>query len=610
MSKTILISAIAVGIIHGRILQEEYDYEDPESWVDSFPTCGGDAQSPVDIPAEEFYTTANFVQVANFSMVYGTETHVELENKRTTVELVYADSGISLAGAETLANLVGRSTVDDNHYTLQQVHFHWGEDSSQGSEHTVDGESFPMEMHMVFYNDGVYATFDDAFAASDGLLVIGVFFEEDGGNDVKDDIMENIISALTDDFVANSTAEVEFDLEALVEDVDFSSYYLYPGSLTTPPCSEVVTWVVLKEHIHVSADVLEAFRTVNAEEDTLIGHNFRPVQNGHARPILDSEQNRYTVVSNLPTSYDYSEAGDNWVEEYDICSGFQQSPVDFPLENDFRISLGETELDFARAFEFSYESEHEEIEFENLGNTVELFYSGQEMGLIDADKLLKLVGRFQSDGNKFVLQQAHFHWGENDSAGSEHTVGGRAYPLEMHLVHYNEGRYGSLANSVDQPDGLLVVGIFFEESSIDNTLDDVMKPIIEVLDRAQSTFVSGATAEIEGFSLADLVSELDLTRYYSYPGSLTTPGCFESVTWVVMKDSLKLSSEALEAFQGEHRDQSSLVAPNYRHTQDGHGRMVFDSSLSSFAYIGTDSPATSSTLSVLGVAVAIIARLL
>ena len=58
-----------------------------------------------------------------------------------------------------------------------------------------------------------------------------------------------------------------------------NAYYTYSGSLTTPPCSEVVTWVVLKKPARISQDQFEAFRHI-------LGNNFRPVQAGNGRQVM------------------------------------------------------------------------------------------------------------------------------------------------------------------------------------------------------------------------------------------------------------------------------------------------------------------------------------
>uniref|UniRef100_A0A1I7WQ59 Carbonic anhydrase n=1 Tax=Heterorhabditis bacteriophora TaxID=37862 RepID=A0A1I7WQ59_HETBA len=62
-------------------------------------------------------------------------------------------------------------------YRLIQFHAHWGPTSDCGSEHTLDGKSYPAEIHFVFWNT-IYKTYDNAITHSDGLAVVGVFLKE------------------------------------------------------------------------------------------------------------------------------------------------------------------------------------------------------------------------------------------------------------------------------------------------------------------------------------------------------------------------------------------------------------------------------------------------
>ena len=57
-----------------------------------------------------------------------------------------------------------------------------------------------------------------------------------------------------------------------------SRYYTYPGSLTTPPCTETVTWFVLHEYAQLSSEQFDAFRHI-------LGNNFRPLQKRNGRTI-------------------------------------------------------------------------------------------------------------------------------------------------------------------------------------------------------------------------------------------------------------------------------------------------------------------------------------
>merc|ERR1712127_1129520 len=61
----------------------------------------------------------------------------------------------------------------------------------------------------------------------------------------------------------------------------------------------------------------------------------------------------------------------------------------------------------------------------------------------------------------------HVHWGSCGGKGSEHTLEGKEYDAELHIVHWNT-KYGSPENAADKPDGLAVLGMFIQEGEIDH----------------------------------------------------------------------------------------------------------------------------------------------
>ncbi|CAD1478911.1 unnamed protein product, partial [Heterotrigona itama] len=72
--------------------------------------------------------------------------------------------------------LSGGPLMDDV-YKLEQYHCHWGCSDSRGSEHTVNGQAFAGELHLVHWNTSKYNTFAEAAKASDGLAVLGLFLK-------------------------------------------------------------------------------------------------------------------------------------------------------------------------------------------------------------------------------------------------------------------------------------------------------------------------------------------------------------------------------------------------------------------------------------------------
>ncbi len=67
-----------------------------------------------------------------------------------------------------------------------------------------------------------------------------------------------------------------------------------------------------------------------------------------------------------------------------------------------------------------------------------------------------------ANGYTYSFVQLHFHWGADDSKGSEHTVDDIQYPLEMHMVHYNSDVYDSIGDAVTEENGLAVIGFLFD----------------------------------------------------------------------------------------------------------------------------------------------------
>lgn len=161
-------------------------------------------------------------------------------------------------------------------------------------------------------------------------------------------------------------------------------------------------------------------------------------------------------------------------------------------------------------------------------------------------------------GNVFSTAQFHFHWGHQSHHGSEHTLDGHASPIELHIVNWNSDKYSSISEAVVQPDGLAVLGMLFEISDRDNhALDPLVDAIVKVRDPDLSVKV-----EIPAVSMRAFLPQ-NPERYYRYKGSLTTPGCFESVAWTVFHEKLSISRRQLHVFRqalksAHHRKRRSL----------------------------------------------------
>ncbi len=147
-------------------------------------------------------------------------------------------------------------SIDDKSFDLKQFHFH------TPSENHIDGNSYPMEAHLVH-------------ASKEGeLAVIAVMFKEGKSNPYFQKLISELPKKAKDKNDLKNAKLNAYDM--LPKDKD---YYRFNGSLTTPPCSEGVRWIVLKTPVELSKDELTAFSAV-------MGENNRPIQPVNARKIL------------------------------------------------------------------------------------------------------------------------------------------------------------------------------------------------------------------------------------------------------------------------------------------------------------------------------------
>jgi carbonic anhydrase len=221
----------------------EWSYEGehgPAHWGDadaaSKVCSAGSQQSPIDIGA----TVRAALPRLGFAWKRNADTIV---NNGHTIQVNIAEGSMLAVGPEP--------------YKLLQFHFH------RPSEHLIGGKNFPMEVHFVHQ------------AKSGALGVVGVMMQAGRRNAV----FSRIASTMPASAGPPVKAAAGIDPNALLP--MRRSYYGYAGSLTTPPCSEVVSWMLLTDPIAVAAADIEAFAK-------LYPMNARPAQKGNRRYVLRS----------------------------------------------------------------------------------------------------------------------------------------------------------------------------------------------------------------------------------------------------------------------------------------------------------------------------------
>lgn len=161
--------------------------------------------------------------------------------------------------------------------------------------------------------------------------------------------------------------------------------------------------------------------------------------------------------------------------------------------------------------------------------------------------------------NEYRLVQMHAHWGKEEGRGSEHTLNGKMYDGELHLVHYNTA-YGSFGEAADKPDGLAVLGVFLKVGESEHSEFGKITSLLEKVNK------KGDQTELEGdLDPTNLLPESDC--YFTYLGSLTTPPLLESVTWLVYNNHINISKEQMASMRGMligGEDGCGCMVDNYR----------------------------------------------
>ena len=145
------------------------------------------------------------------------------------------------------------------------------------------------------------------------------------------------------------------------------------------------------------------------------------------------------------------------------------------------------------------------------------------------------------DGRTFELKQFHFH------SPSEHTLNGKSFPMEMHLVH------------ADKDGNLAVVSVLMSEARADN-------PVLSKLWAKMPAKPGDKNTLQAKVNVMDLLPKSK--DYYRYSGSLTTPPCSEGVRWYVMKQPASVSKAQVETFR------KAVGAANNRPPQPINARAV------------------------------------
>eukprot|EP00170_Pyropia_yezoensis_P003055 contig_12846_g3062 len=538
-------------------------------------------------------------------------------------------------------------------YELVGFHFHGG-----ASEHTFDGRPGVAEVHFVFsripgsgVKDEVAAGGKNLEAAAKAamskisaitpsgtaegagtgqtdatvpdLAVVSVVFKaaEGPGDPFLANLISTVVPASGDTPIEPAGSLVDLDIGSVLPSLENSTFFTYMGSLTTPPCSENVRWVVYQRQLPASAAQVKAILAAQGDID-----NVRQTQ------PFEGLVEKYTPLPYPVDGWDYEgpkKSNPRWAklaDNYKLCGDTEkQSPIDLRYN---KMIVG---LDALRPHVNAGVSVFQARRAKN----------GADVPLVSFDQYLVRPPRLVGDAPPVVawtppprgailtlpglaeygLVGFHFHAGS-----SEHTVGGRSGVAEVHFVFKRIGgpsgitkeavkavdekksggesrninsvtkaaksqlstlgrnlraEVGSVNEPVVEPPpapvevvdededdspipDVAVLGVIFQEAA-DGQGDPFLTSLIKtVLPTSGDEYINpvGSLVDVD---ISKVLAPLEDSEFATYRGSLTTPPCSENVQWIVYKKMLKADLGQVDALV------NSQGGTNVRQTQPYNG---------------------------------------
>ena len=244
--KTGIAALLAISIVHGTDTSKiawGYEGKDgPQYWGDLSPDYAA-------CKMEKYQSPINIVE----SQAKKAKHSLKMMQAPQASDIVNNGHTLQINFRQTAPPKATSLSLDGKEYQLMQLHFH------TPSENQLNGKKYPAEIHIV-YKD-----------AMGNLLVIGIFIKEGQDNKALQTILQN-----TPQTINQPIQFTDLTLDNLLPSQ--MSFYEFMGSLTTPPCSGGVTWIVMQHPIQASKAQIQALQKI-------IKHNARDIQPLHSRTI-------------------------------------------------------------------------------------------------------------------------------------------------------------------------------------------------------------------------------------------------------------------------------------------------------------------------------------
>ncbi|KAL7643987.1 UNVERIFIED_CONTAM: hypothetical protein RMT77_006000 [Armadillidium vulgare] len=452
-------------------------------------------------------------------------------------------------------SITGGALGNDTFY-LHKIFLHWYKPENEygvSTEHVFDNHYYEGEIQLLTYNDK-YESYEKAAKHSKSLAVFAVFIDS-AFMDLSNLELQRFFQDLID-----IHHEFKLELPRLFEELlpetfkppNKDIFSVYEGSLTFPPCTETVKWILFDNAIQVPLELIGTLRKIlpgnklGARAIQDLNNRifyFRHEKYNHEQykgctPHYEYNEKVYyqmfmkdfeQLPGNDSTPYCYEKSDcpyspPKWKEVYKACGKPLQSPINIDQSLVKPMAINDDVfpkyIKTKSGFSFlpiipSYFNKEIYIHFSKGENTWEV-----------VNKL---------NGEEYVLSRIRILIGDERFGGSEHSINNKFYPFELQLINMNK-KFHNLGQALNKPDGIFVISKFFETNlKYYKTITDESKEFKKIL-KPLSAFLrhlNGEKSENEDH-VADMFvkDHLDINKLlgpssnvFVYNGSLTQPPC-------------------------------------------------------------------------------------